>query len=72
MPLRLPLPLATRKSPLALAQAHLVQDGLVSAFGATADDFPIHALVSTGDKLTDRKLIDAGGKGLFTKEIDDA
>lgn len=72
MPLRFPLPLATRKSPLALAQAHLVQDGLVSALGAAADDFPVHALVSTGDKLTDRKLIDAGGKGLFTKEIDEA
>ena len=72
MPLRLPLPLATRKSPLALAQARLVQDGLASALGAGADDFPIHALVSTGDRLTDRKLIDAGGKGLFTKEIDDA
>ncbi|WP_394693230.1 hydroxymethylbilane synthase [Hyphobacterium sp.] len=72
MPLRLPLPLATRKSPLALAQAHLVQEGLVAALGATTNDFPIHALVSTGDRLTDRKLIDAGGKGLFTKEIDDA
>lgn len=72
MPLRLPLPIATRKSPLALAQAHLVQVALQGAQGRTADDFPVLGLVSTGDKLTDRKLIDAGGKGLFTKEIDEA
>ena len=72
MPLRLPLPLATRKSPLALAQAHLVQHALMTALQAMPNDFPILGLVSTGDRLTDRKLIDAGGKGLFTKEIDEA
>ncbi|PIW29149.1 MAG: hydroxymethylbilane synthase [Rhodobacterales bacterium CG15_BIG_FIL_POST_REV_8_21_14_020_59_13] len=72
MPLRLPLPLATRKSPLALAQARLVQNALLAALDSTPDDFPIHGLVSTGDKLTDRRLIDAGGKGLFTREIDEA
>lgn len=72
MPLRFPLPLATRKSPLALAQAHLVQNALLAAMDATPDDFPVHGLISTGDRLTDRRLIDAGGKGLFTKEIDEA
>ncbi|MBI1235520.1 MAG: hydroxymethylbilane synthase [Alphaproteobacteria bacterium] len=70
--MRHPLPLATRKSPLALAQAHLVRDALLAAFDSPPDDFPVHGLVSTGDKLTDRRLIEAGGKGLFTKEIDDA
>jgi hydroxymethylbilane synthase len=70
--LRFSLPLATRKSPLALAQAHLVQRAITAALGAGEADVPIHALVSTGDKLTDRKLIEAGGKGLFTKEIDEA
>jgi hydroxymethylbilane synthase len=70
--LRHPLPLATRKSPLALAQAHLVRDALLAAFDSPPDDFPVHGLVSTGDRLTDRRLIEAGGKGLFTKEIDEA
>ncbi len=72
MPLRSPLPLATRNSPLALAQAHLTQKLLVTVTGKSDHAFPILGLTSTGDKLTDRKLIDAGGKGLFTKEIDEA
>jgi len=72
VPLRHPLPLATRKSPLALAQAHLVRDALLAVFDSPPDDFPVHGLVSTGDRLTDRRLIEAGGKGLFTKEIDEA
>jgi hydroxymethylbilane synthase len=72
VPLRSPLPLATRNSPLALAQAHLTQAKLMAAAKAPIDVFPILGLTSTGDKLTDRKLIEAGGKGLFTKEIDEA
>lgn len=66
------LPIATRKSPLALAQAHLVQAGLARALKLELEALPILGLVSTGDKLTDRTLIEAGGKGLFTKEIDEA
>ncbi|GJL97221.1 MAG: porphobilinogen deaminase [Hyphobacterium sp.] len=72
MPLRSPLPLATRNSPLALAQARLTQARLMAATGQSIDAFPILGLTSTGDKLTDRTLIEAGGKGLFTKEIDEA
>jgi hydroxymethylbilane synthase len=72
VPLRSPLPLATRNSPLALAQAQLTQAQLMAVTGEKADTFPILGLTSTGDKLTDRTLIEAGGKGLFTKEIDEA
>ena len=68
------LPIATRESPLALAQARMVQRLLAEAHGVADRDaaFPIVGLTTTGDRLTDRKLIDAGGKGLFTKEIDEA
>lgn len=71
-----PQPIATRKSPLALAQALDVQARLAQAHDVDAADkdeaFPILGLVSTGDKIQDRTLLEAGGKGLFTKEIDEA
>ncbi len=71
-----PLPIATRKSPLALAQALEVQALLAAAHGVADADrnaaFPILGLISTGDKIQDRTLLEAGGKGLFTKEIDEA
>lgn len=71
-----PLPIATRKSPLALVQARLVQARLAEAHGIDPSHrdtaFPILGLVSTGDKIQDRTLLEAGGKGLFTKEIDEA
>lgn len=69
-----PLPIATRESPLALAQARLVQRRLAEAHAVKNADaaFPILAMTTTGDRLNDRKLIEAGGKGLFTKEIDEA
>lgn len=71
-----PLPIATRRSPLALVQARDVQARLAAAHGVAAADideaFPILGLVSTGDRIQDRTLLEAGGKGLFTKEIDEA
>ena len=71
-----PQPIATRRSPLALWQAREVQARLARACGLDGDDadaaFPIRGLVSTGDKIQDRTLLEAGGKGLFTKEIDEA
>ena len=71
-----PLAIATRRSPLALVQARDVQARLAAQCGLTGDDidahFPILGLVSTGDRIQDRTLIEAGGKGLFTKEIDEA
>ncbi len=71
-----PLPIATRRSPLALVQARDVQARLAAAHGvadeAREEVFPILGLVSTGDRIQDRTLLEAGGKGLFTKEIERA
>lgn len=71
-----PQPIATRRSPLALVQARLVQSLLGRTCGLdpreTEASFPILGLVSTGDRIQDRTLLEAGGKGLFTKEIDEA
>lgn len=58
--------IGTRGSPLALAQADMVASGL-RAQGLAASIVPI---VTTGDRIQDRKLLEAGGKGLFTKELD--
>ena len=62
------LKLGTRGSPLALAQAEMVRAAL-AASGHGAEILPIS---TTGDRITDRPLAEAGGKGLFTKEIDTA
>ena len=58
--------LATRGSPLALAQANLVRSLLLAREPALA--VAIEAMRTTGDKFLDRPLADIGGKGLFTKE----
>ncbi len=62
--------LGSRGSPLAMAQSHIVQALLTKAVGA--GDYPIEAFTTTGDKIQDKRLQDAGGKGLFTKELDEA
>lgn len=66
------LRIGTRGSPLALAQAHTVRDRLAAAHGCSADDIGIHVIKTTGDRILDRPLSEAGGKGLFTKEIEEA
>ncbi len=68
------LRIGTRESPLALAQAHEVRDRLMAADEnlAAAGAVEIIAIKTTGDRLLERTLADAGGKGLFTKEIDEA
>jgi hydroxymethylbilane synthase len=66
------LRIGTRGSPLAMAQAHTVRDRLAAAHGCAADDIPIHVIKTTGDRIIDRPLSEAGGKGLFTKEIEEA
>ncbi len=66
------LTIGTRGSPLALAQAHQTQARLVAALSRSADDFPLSIFKTTGDRIQDRPLSEAGGKGLFTKEIDEA
>lgn len=65
---RSPFRIGTRGSKLALAQAGLVRDAL-AARGCACE---LVILKTTGDRITDRPLADAGGKGLFTKELDEA
>jgi hydroxymethylbilane synthase len=65
-----PVRIGARGSPLSLAQTGLVRDALAAANpGRTFEIVPI---VTTGDRIQDRRLQDAGGKGLFTKELDEA
>ena len=64
--------IATRGSPLALAQAREVQQRLEAAHGPGRHAFEIRAITTTGDRIQDRPLSEAGGKGLFTKEIEEA
>jgi hydroxymethylbilane synthase len=68
------LRIGTRGSPLALAQTHTVRDFLVAAHGdlAAPDAVEVVIIKTTGDKVLDQALADVGGKGLFTKEIDEA
>jgi hydroxymethylbilane synthase len=65
------LRIGTRGSPLALAQAREVQRLLVAAHGLD-EEIEIVAIKTTGDRIQDRPLSEAGGKGLFTKEIEEA
>jgi hydroxymethylbilane synthase len=66
------LRIGTRGSPLALAQAHEVRRLLAAANGCGESRFEIVVIRTTGDMIQDRPLSEAGGKGLFTKEIDAA
>lgn len=64
--------IGTRGSPLALAQAHETRDRLVAAHGLDPADLEIVVISTTGDRIRDRPLAEIGGKGLFTKEIEEA
>jgi hydroxymethylbilane synthase len=64
------LTLGTRGSPLALAQAHETRRRLALAHGWDEARVAIAVIRTSGDMIQDRPLADAGGKGLFTKEID--
>ena len=65
-----PLRIGTRGSPMALHQAALVRDRLTAAHpDLTAE---IVTIRTTGDRVQDRRLAEIGGKGLFTKEIEEA
>jgi len=67
-----PLRIGTRGSALALAQAHETRDRLMAAHGLPQDAFEIVVIKTTGDRVLDRPLKEIGGKGLFTREIEDA
>jgi hydroxymethylbilane synthase len=57
---------------LALAQAHEVKERLIAAHGLAEEAVSILVIKTTGDRVLDRPLSEIGGKGLFTKEIEDA
>jgi len=65
------LRIGSRGSPLALAQSHLVAGLLAKQTGLDAASFPIETFMTSGDRIQGR-LQDQGGKGLFTKELDEA
>ncbi len=67
-----PLRIGTRGSPLALWQAHEVRRSLMAAFDLPEDAFAIVIIKVTGDQILDKALKDIGGKGLFTREIEEA
>lgn len=66
--------IGTRGSPLALAQAHETRDRLQAAHEELRGEgiIEIEVIKTTGDMILDRPLSEIGGKGLFTKEIDNA
>jgi len=66
------LRIGTRGSPLALAQARETCARLAQAHGEKPERFELVVIRTTGDVVQDRALSEAGGKGLFTKELDQA
>ncbi|MDT8326582.1 MAG: hydroxymethylbilane synthase [Roseovarius sp.] len=67
-----PLKIGTRGSPLALAQAYETRSRLSAAFNLPEEAFEIIVIKTTGDRIIDRPLKEIGGKGLFTREIEQA
>jgi hydroxymethylbilane synthase len=67
-----PLKIGTRGSPLALWQAHETRRSLMEAFALPEAAFEIVVIKVTGDQIQDKALREIGGKGLFTREIEEA
>jgi hydroxymethylbilane synthase len=67
-----PLLIGTRGSPLALWQAEHVRALLIDAHGLGQGAVALSVITTSGDRIRDKPLRDFGGKGLFTKEIDEA
>jgi hydroxymethylbilane synthase len=66
------LRLGTRGSPLALVQATTVRQHICALHRWLEGDVELIAIRTSGDAIQDRALAEAGGKGLFTKELDTA
>ena len=66
------LRIGTRGSPLALAQASETRARLMAAHDLPEEAFAVEIISVSGDRIQDRPLSEAGGKGLFTKEIEEA
>ena len=68
--------IGTRRSPLAQAQSRQMQARITAALGAPPEDAdhvaPLVLITTTGDRIQDRRLLEIGGKQLFTKEIEEA
>jgi hydroxymethylbilane synthase len=64
--------IATRASPLALAQARIVVEALRRRHGLDERDLELVRITTSGDAARHRRLSEIGGKGLFTKEIEEA
>nr|WP_315054254.1 hydroxymethylbilane synthase [uncultured Brevundimonas sp.] len=71
-----PLRIGTRRSRLALAQSGMMQRAIARALGVPGDEVetavPLVEITTTGDRVQDRRLLEIGGKALFTKEIEEA
>ena len=64
--------IGTRGSPLAVAQANELARALTAAHGWDEDGVELRIIRTSGDVIADRPLAELGGKGLFTKEIEEA
>ncbi len=67
-----PLRIGSRGSPLALVQARTVRARLAEALGVDEAAIELVIIRTSGDAIQDRPLAEVGGKGLFTKEIEEA
>ena len=79
MPTQQPVRIGARGSKLSLAQAGIMHRRIAAALGADPSDpaqveafAPLIVITTTGDRIQDRRLLEIGGKGLFTKEIEEA
>ena len=64
--------IGTRRSALALAQSGMMQRAIAAAMDLPLDQVVLVEIVTTGDRIQDRRLMEVGGKALFTKEIEEA
>jgi hydroxymethylbilane synthase len=79
VPTQQPVRIGARGSRLSLAQSGIVQRRIAAALGADPNDpkeveavAPLIPFTTTGDRVLDRRLLEIGGKGMFTKEIEEA
>jgi hydroxymethylbilane synthase len=76
VPTQQPVRIGARGSKLSRAQAGQIQRRIAIALGAEPQDAervaPLSIITTTGDRVQDRRLLEIGGKGLFTKEIEEA
>ena len=68
--------IGTRGSKLAVTQSRMMQRRICEALGEDPDRAdevcPLVIITTSGDIIQDRRLLEAGGKGLFIKEIEEA